>query len=124
MLYYMLNLRSNICLIYSNLSVLVLENDRFHINEKQDFIMRTAHPAQPAAGVVEVIGAEVEAEAEVGHDHIQDRQDLNQDQDLAQEVRIEVGREVAELWTCVVNDGHLGVEVDPSVLERTLMSIF
>ena len=73
----------------------MLENDRFHIKEKHDFIMRIAHPARPAVKVVEVIG--VEAEAAVGHDHTQDPQDLLQDQDLAQEVRIEVGIEVKEV---------------------------
>ena len=102
-------------LIYFNSSVLVLENGQYRIKEKPDFTTKIAHLARLAVRVVEVTGSEVEVEVGVGHDHTQDHQDLNQDQDPAQEARTEVGIEVEEVWICVMKDGHLGVEVDPSV---------
>lgn len=81
----------------ANFHFLVLENDLFHINEKQDFIMKIVHTVQPAVRAAEAPGAEAEVEVLAAHDHIQDHQDLIQDQDLAQEVRIEVDTEVEEV---------------------------
>ena len=51
-------------------------------------------PPLTATPIVEVIGAEVVAEAVAGQDRIQDRQDLHQDQDLVQEAHTGVEIEV------------------------------
>ena len=78
--------------------------------------MKTVPPAQPVVRAVEVIGAKVEVEVEVGQDPTLDPQDHRQGHDLTQEVHTEAGIEV-EAETYVVKDGHLEVEVDHSVHE-------
>ena len=69
-------------------------NGPSHIKEKQDSITKIVRIVQLAVKVVEVIGAEVVAEAVAGQDRIQDRQDLHQDQDLVQEAHTGVEIEV------------------------------
>ena len=72
--------------------------------------------------VVEVIGVGVEAEVEVGQDHIREHQDLEQDQDHLQEVHTEAGIGVM-VATCVAKDGHQGAGVDLSVRESKITDI-
>ena len=74
--------------------IIVQGNDPSHINEKQDSITKIVRIVQLAVKVVEVIGAEVVAEAVAGQDRIHDRQDLHQDQDLVQEAHTGVEIEV------------------------------
>ena len=59
--------------------------------------MKIAHTAQPAVRAAEALGAEAEVEVVAAHDHIQDHQDLIQDQDHDQEARIEVDIEVEKV---------------------------
>lgn len=108
-------------LFWTSVELQVLENDRSHIKEKQDFIMKIALRARLAAGAPEVIGVEAAVEVEAGHDPIQDLQDLHQDPDLVRKAHTKVRIEVEAGWTCARKDGHQEVEVDHLVLDLIII---